>query len=419
MSTNECYGSSDIEISFERSVVHVPFNVYAKDRNVVQGADFSKKLDAIFKANTQKGQTLSWQYFASNFGYTRFYPALQWRLRDDIGRPIDYDARFEPWYIASVNYPKELIIVLDASGSMKGFRQVLAILTIRTVIATLSDRDYFTVIYFNDKAKFLHPCFQRTLARATDQNKSQFMALLQNMETKSVADFPGAILKSYETLAAFRNESTRWTSASRAIMFMTDGVLADHADTFELATDQFGYDTVANTRIFTYLIGKDLKNSQPLRSIACTHRGYFSHIASTADVKENVMQYFHVMNRQLATKAANSYYQGPRWSQMYAGSMIGGQKMRELVLSSTVAAYNSTKSLLGVGGTDIPVSYLRKYIRPHELGPNGYAFLMTKNGYVTIHPRLKLYYDSRNDGKQLRKTYRSMSINRLESLKDR
>ena len=34
---------------------------------------------------------------------------------------------------------------------MKGYRQVLAILTIRTVIETLSDRDYFNVIHFNDK----------------------------------------------------------------------------------------------------------------------------------------------------------------------------------------------------------------------------------------------------------------------------
>ena len=133
---------------------------------------------------------------------------------------------------------------------------------------------------------------------------------------------------------------------------------------------------------------------------------------------------------------------------MYAGSMIGGKRVHGLVLSNTVAVYNYTSaqksqspdynpsqrvrlsnfsilsppifflstsgyflqldrynSLLGVAGTDVPVSYLRRYIRPHDLGPNGYAFLMTKNGYVTIHPKLKLFYDG-----ELRKTYRSMSL---------
>ena len=69
----------------------------------------------------------------------------------------------------------------------------MAILTIRTIISTLSDRDFFNVIYFNDEATYLHPCFKETMARATDQNKAQFMALLQNMETKSVADFDKAI----------------------------------------------------------------------------------------------------------------------------------------------------------------------------------------------------------------------------------
>ena len=94
---------------------------------------------------------LSWQYFASKFGYTRFYPGVKWQRYNAIGRPIDYDARFEPWYMNSINHPKEVVILLDASGSMKGYRQVLAILTIRTVIETLSDRDYFNVIHFNDK----------------------------------------------------------------------------------------------------------------------------------------------------------------------------------------------------------------------------------------------------------------------------
>lgn len=66
-------------------------------------------------------------------------------------RPIDFDARFEPWYIDSINHPKEIVVVLDSSGSMKGFRQILAILTIRTIISTLGDNDYFNVIHFNDQ----------------------------------------------------------------------------------------------------------------------------------------------------------------------------------------------------------------------------------------------------------------------------
>ena len=52
---NKCFGSN-LSISLEKSVVHVPFNVYAEDFNVVQGADFSSQLDKTFQNNLGNGQ---------------------------------------------------------------------------------------------------------------------------------------------------------------------------------------------------------------------------------------------------------------------------------------------------------------------------------------------------------------------------
>ena len=133
------------------------------------------------------------------------------------------------------------------------------------------------------------------------------------------------------------------------------------------------------------------------------------------------MQYFHVLNRQLVNQNANN----PRWSQMYAGSMIGGQQVHGLVISSTVAVYNesssnATSSLLGVVGTDVPIdSLLKKFIKPHLLGPNAYAFLTTVNGFVTIHPDLKVNLSpvaKKSDQVKLRKNYRSISILSIENL---
>ena len=112
-------------------------------------------------------------------------------------------------------------------------------------------------------------------------------------------------------------------------MILTDGVLDDNAEAFKAAKTKHSIDfNVDDVRIFTYLIGKDLKNAAPLKTIACDHYGYFSHIATTADVKENVMKYFHVMNRQLLPKN-NFENQVPQWSTMYGGTMIGGKTTQE------------------------------------------------------------------------------------------
>ncbi|XP_014672295.1 PREDICTED: voltage-dependent calcium channel subunit alpha-2/delta-3-like [Priapulus caudatus] len=74
---------------------------------------------------------------------------------------------------------------------------------------------------------------------------------------------------------------------------------------------------------------------------------------------------------------------------------------------------NSSKklgNLLGVMGTDVPLKELTKLTPPFQIGPNGYSFAITNNGYVLFHPDLRPIY---GDGKT-KPNYNSVDLAEVE-----
>ena len=49
-------------------------------------------------------------------------------------------------YIQAAASPKDIVILVDTSGSMKGLRIEIAKTTVKKIVDTLSDNDFFNVI---------------------------------------------------------------------------------------------------------------------------------------------------------------------------------------------------------------------------------------------------------------------------------
>jgi len=49
-------------------------------------------------------------------------------------------------YVENAAFPKDVVILIDRSGSMKGVRLEIARSTVQKILAMLTDDDYFNVI---------------------------------------------------------------------------------------------------------------------------------------------------------------------------------------------------------------------------------------------------------------------------------
>jgi voltage-dependent calcium channel alpha-2/delta-3 len=190
---------SGIPVNVNYSSVHVPTNVYDGDPKVVNAIKWSKMLDDIFKDNYKRDPSLSWQYFGSSTGFMRQYPAMKWRT--DEHDPDLYDARMRDWYIKSAASPKEIVILLDTSGSITGLRKEIAKHVVGNILETLSEDDFVTIYSFSKTPRPLVKCFSHDvdgenraeLVQATPENLREFQEAVTKVKTEEIANFTSAL----------------------------------------------------------------------------------------------------------------------------------------------------------------------------------------------------------------------------------
>lgn len=343
--SNDDCGSNERVLDFDSSV----FRSANKAKNVLHQACWTSNLDTTFKKINGENTLVRWQYFGTTDGNNRIYPGAVQEVCNS------YDPRVRPWYVAASSGPKDVILVLDVSGSMSsngrmGLMKEAAI----SVLETLTLSDYFGIVVFSSNANVM----ESNLLSATEENIKKGIDTVNRLSPNGGTNFYDAFVKTFNLMKTSK-QNERTSSCHTAVLFLTDGENTGN-DPLPLINSKMN--EFENTVVFSYVLGAQGSINVP-KAISCATNGVFSTIPDSGDLVSKMSHYY---NYFAALRADDP---NPVWVEPYIDAFGAGE-----MTTASLAVYDKTNDphkLIGVIGIDLLVSTMK------QLEPN-YQNLLNK-----------------------------------------
>lgn len=170
--------------------------------------------------------------------------------------------------------PREMVLIVDTSGSMQGASIIQARQALEHALGTLTERDRFNVVEFNS---IMRPMWPATL-QATGSNVDHARKWVRSLQASGGTEMAPAL--------AFALDGRETPGMLRQVVFITDGAVGNEEALFKLIADRLG-----GSRLFTVGIGS-APNSHFMTRAAQFGRGTFTHIGDVREVNEKMSRLF-------------------------------------------------------------------------------------------------------------------------------
>ena len=230
--------------------------------------------------------------------------------------------------------PREVVFVIDNSGSMSGPSMDQAKASLLLALDRLDTNDTFNVIRFDHEFDQVFP----TAVRADRENLDMARAFVSNL----TADGGTEMLAPLQ--ASLQDATPGDTGRLRQVIFLTDGAIGNEVELFETISQGLG-----RSRLFTVGIGS-APNSFFMTRAAEVGRGAFTHISSADQIVPRMAQLFEKLETPVITglemdwpaRVLNEAWPNPL-PDLYKGEPI--------VLTARLARTPKPGDLLEIGGT--------------------------------------------------------------------
>ncbi|XQW83945.1 marine proteobacterial sortase target protein [Thalassotalea piscium] len=230
----------------------------------------SKYLITLTKVQTQTNRNfnLTWQLESSQQPQVSSFTE---QIDDDYYTLLTF---FPPSAEQTTVFARDIIFIIDTSGSMQGGSMAQAKYGLEHAISLLNNQDSFNIIAFDDATNVL---FHNTqMVTETSINKAH--DFINNLQ----ADGGTEMYRPLSQALVMARNSAQTTKAIRQVVFITDGAVANE---FELMT--LLNSAQSNFRLFTVGIGA-APNGYFMKKAAQFGRGSYVFIQNTNDVQKSI-----------------------------------------------------------------------------------------------------------------------------------
>lgn len=373
------------------SGVHVNIESYRCDPTVIR--DFSwtgaENVEKAMAENKKADETMRHQFIGTYSGLTRMYPRRYWRIEP---QPITidlFDPKFRPWFVNTESAPKDIVFLIDYSGSVKGPTMHLIKITMMYILSTLTPNDYFFGVYFNSVFAPILKCGNGTFLPATTSNKKIFFERLGEIEEKDQAHVSPPLKFSLDTLRGNLNSSDSVfpnyrSGGHKLLMLFTDGLDEwPHAVIDEELRNRNG-DVI---RMFGFSMGYGTGQLPLLHWMACRTFAKYSVIDSIMDVKPQSRSFLDHLSVALGRSLENTPIEARRisWSKLYMEVQgLGPTITLSLPIVTKPDGVWAGQRIAGIAGIDVGIAEFTDRLPKSE---QLYGIIVDNNGIVVYHPK--------------------------------
>ena len=181
--------------------------------------------------------------------------------------------------------PKDVLLVLDRSGSMDGEKFVQAQEALRYILQKLNQEDRFNIITFSTGVDF----FAQNLRPASESD--QALAWVDSLSAEGSTDINRALLE-----AAHFADLERPTF----FIFLTDGLPTVGETDSQKILENFQDVATSNTSLFAFGVGYDV-DTYLLDSLAQAHHGTSTYVLPNEQIDEIVSDFYSRVNSPVLT----------------------------------------------------------------------------------------------------------------------